>query len=181
MQSLAIVAFGFGLLVLQSTFAHLVPFDLFLPNPALAIVLYMGLHDYNASKGALLSFAIGYLLDTFAGSPMGLYTFVAVASFLISRVAALRLFLQGWIFEIILTFFLTLIGSALVLGLRALFDEDFGSLLTHLKIVVSRAAATALVAPLVFRAMKWIERVTARRKIDGNLARRRSEGRAARG
>lgn len=167
MQSLAIVGLAFALLVLQSTFAHLVPFDLIVPNAALAVILYMGLHDYNAARGALISFAIGYLMDSFAGSPMGLHTFVAVAIFLVSRVAALRLFLQGWLFEILLSLALALLTSALLLGLRILFDEDFGSLLIHLKIVVSRAVATALVAPLVFRAMATLERATARRRSDG--------------
>jgi len=170
-QTVGILVFGFALLVLQSTFAHLIPVDLVVPNAALAIILYMGLHDYNLTRGVLISFALGYLMDAFAGSPMGLHTFVAVAVFLVSRVAALRLFLQGWIFEIILTFFLALLASSLVLGLRALFDKDFGSLLIHLKIVVSRAVATALVAPLVFRVMTWIERITARRKIEGKVIR----------
>lgn len=171
MQSVAIVVFGFLALVLQSTFAHLVPLDLVVPNAALGIILYMGLHDYNVTRGVLISFILGYLMDAFAGSPMGLHTVVAVAVFLISRVAALRLFLQGWIFEIILTFFLALLASAMVLGLRALFDEDFGSLLIHLKIVVSRAVATAVVAPVVFRVMTWIERITARRRTEGKVIR----------
>ena len=171
MQTVLIMVFGFLLLVIQSTFAHLVALDLFVPNAALAIILYMGLHDYNAARGAIMSFALGYLMDAFAGSPMGLFTFVAVAVFLISKVAALRLFLQGWIFEILLTFFLSLVASGMVLLVRALFDHDFGSLLTHVKIVVSRAVATALVAPLVFRAMGWLERMTARRKAEGKALR----------
>jgi len=166
-QSLAILILAFALLVLQSTFAHLVPLDYLVPNAALAVVLYMGLHDYNASRGALISFAIGYLMDSFAGSPMGLHTIVAVAIFLFSRVAALRLFLQGWLFEIILSFFLVLLASLLLLGLRLLFDEDFGSLLLHLKIVLSRAVATALVAPFVFRATGAVERLTAGRRGEG--------------
>jgi len=170
-QTVLIMVFGFLLLVIQSTFAHLVALDLFVPNAALAIILYMGLHDYNAARGAIMSFALGYLMDAFAGSPMGLFTFVAVAVFLISKVAALRLFLQGWIFEILLTFFLSLVASGMVLLVRALFDHDFGSLLTHVKIVVSRAVATALVAPLVFRAMGWLERMTARRKAEGKALR----------
>lgn len=171
MQSVAILLFAFLALVVQSTFAHLVPVDLAVPNAAMACILYMGLHDYNITKGVLISFVIGYLMDAFAGSPMGLHTFVAVAVFLISRVAALRLFLQGWIFEIILTFFLSLLASSMVLGLRALFDQDFGSLLIHLKIVVSRAVATAIVAPVVFRVMARIERITVRRKAEGKVIR----------
>jgi rod shape-determining protein MreD len=173
MQSIAIVLLGFFLLVLQSTFAHLVPFDMFIPSLSLPVILYMGLHDFNAARGALISFAIGYLMDVFAGSPMGLYTFVTVAIFLISRVAALRLFLHGWFFEILLTFLLALISSLLILFIRALFDKDFGSLLIHLEIVVSRAVATAIVSPLIFRITTWVNRVTQRK--------RGGEGRVIRG
>ncbi len=171
MRSVAIVVAAFLLLVLQSTFAHLVPLDYLVPNAALVVILYMGLHDYNASQGALIAFAIGYLLDSFAGSPMGLHTFVAVAIFLFSRFAALRLFMQGWIFEIAITFVLALVASALVLVIRALFDKDFGSLLIHIKIVMSRAVATAVLAPPVFRLVSWIERITARRKAESRVLR----------
>lgn len=173
MRSGAIIAAGFALLVLQSTFAQMMPWDMFVPSLSLPVVMYMGLHDYNPGKGALLSFALGYLMDVFAGSPMGLYTFVAVAVFLISRVAALRLFLQGWVFEIILVFVLALVSAFLILAVRALFDKDFGSLLIHLKIVTSRAVATAVVAPLIFRMMMWIDAKTPRS--------RTGEGRIMRG
>ena len=164
MRTLGTVVFAFFLLVLQSTFAHIVPWDKLVPNGALAIVLYMGLHDHDLERGAVVAFVIGYMMDAFAGSPIGLFTFVSVAVFLISKVASWRLFLQGWIFEIILAFFLALVAGGVILAIRALFDQDFGSLLSHIKIVVLRAAATALVAPFVFRGMRWIEQFSARTK-----------------
>lgn len=164
MQSALIILLGFLLLIAQSTLAHFVPWDVAIPSLGLPVVLYMGLHDFNAARGAIISFALGYLMDVFAGSPMGLHTLVTVAIFLISRVAALRLFLQGWVFEIILTFILALVSSLLILGLRALFDQDFGSLLIHLEIVTLRAVATAIVAPAIFRMGAWIEKITPQQK-----------------
>ncbi|MCP4606797.1 MAG: rod shape-determining protein MreD [Proteobacteria bacterium] len=164
MQSAAIILLSFFLLVVQSTFAHLVPWDMLVPSLSLPVVLFMGLHSYSATRGALISFAIGYLMDVFAGSPMGLHTLVTVAIFLISRVAALRLFLQGWIFEIILAFLLAFISSILILGIRALFDQDISGLLIHLEIVTSRAVATAIAAPVVFRLTAWVDRLTPRRR-----------------
>lgn len=172
MLSIAIVFFGFLLLVLQSTFALIVPFDLLVPNLALPVVLYMGLRDYPAWKGALLSFVLGYMMDVFAGSPMGLHTLVAVAIFLVSRVAALRLFLQGWVFEVVLTFVLSLIAGAMILTIRAIFDKDLSGLLIDLKIVTSRAVATALVAPLVFRVLTWLDRIVPQRRNEGRVVRR---------
>lgn len=175
MRTTGTILFAFLLLVLQSSFAHLVPWDMFVPNAALTVVLYMGLHDHDLGRGAIVSFSIGYMMDAFAGSPIGLFTFVSVAVFLISKLAAWRLFLQGWIFEIILAWFLVLVAGGVVLAIRALFDQDFGSLLSHAKIVGLRAGATALVAPFVFAGMRWIEQfsVTAKRNASrGKVIRR---------
>ncbi|MDJ0762349.1 MAG: rod shape-determining protein MreD [Myxococcota bacterium] len=158
------ILLAFLLLVVQATFAHLVPWDMLVPSLSLPLVIFLGLHEENLSRGALVSFAVGYLSDVFAGSPMGLHTLVTVAVFLISRVAALRLFLQGWIFEIVLAFLLALLSSMFILGIRALFDQDIGSLLIHLKIVTSRAAATAVAAPVVFRITAGIEKVAPKRR-----------------
>ena len=170
MQSALIIFLSFLLLVVQSTFAHLVPLDRVVPSLTLPVILYMGLHDFSAAKGALISFAIGYLTDVFAGSPMGLHTLVTVAIFLISRLAALRLFLQGWIFEIALTFLLALVSSLMILAVRALFDKDFGSLLIHLEIVFLRAVATAIAAPIIFRMTKRIEEIAPRKRTsDGRV------------
>lgn len=175
MRTTGTIIFAFILLVLQSVFAHMVPWDMFVPNAALTIVLYMGLHDHDLGRGALVSFVIGYMMDAFAGSPIGLFTFISVAVFLVSRVAAWRLFMQGWIFEIILAYFLAIVAGGMILAIRALFDQDFGSLLTHAKIVGLRAGATAVVAPFVFWGMRWIEQfsTTAKRNASrGKVIRR---------
>lgn len=156
----SIVLLAFLALVTQSTLAHIASIDMILPSLSLPIVLYMGLHNYNASRGALLSLVIGYLMDVFAGSPMGLYTFAAVVIFLVSRVAALRLFLHGWVFEIILTFFLALMSSLVIISIRAIFEKNFGDLLMQLKIVSLRSGATAITAPVVFRMIAWLEKIT---------------------
>jgi rod shape-determining protein MreD len=148
-----------------------VPLDAFVPSLCFPIVLYMSLHDHNTSRGVLLSFVIGYLMDAFAGSPIGLYTFVTVAIFLFSRIATLKLFLHGWIFEITLTFLLGLLSSFFVLIIRAVFDEDFSSLLIHIKIVVFRAGAGAVVAPFVFKIMNRIEKLTPHRRGEGIIGR----------
>ena len=128
------------------------------------ITQYIALHNYQSAHGAVLAFAIGYMTDVFAGSPMGLHTFITVAVFLVSRVAALRLFFQGWFFEIILVFLLALLSSTSLLLIRALFDKEFGGLLIHFKTVVSRSGATALMAPLIFGMTAWIDRVIPRRQ-----------------
>jgi rod shape-determining protein MreD len=163
-HSVAIILMSFLLLVIQASFAQVVALDMFIPSLSFPVVLYIALHDYNSAHGAVLAFAIGYLNDIFAGSPMGLHTFMTVAVFLICRIAALRLFFQGWIFEVILVFLLALGSRVLLLLLRALFDKDFGSLLLHFNIVVSRAGATAVVSPFIFGLTAWIDKAVPRRQ-----------------
>ena len=164
MHSIALILLSFVLLILQASFAQVSGYDMFIPSLSFPIVLYIALHDYNAAHGAVLAFAIGYLNDIFAGSPMGLHTFMTVSVFLVSRGAALRLFFQGWIFEVILVFLLAFASRVILLLLRALFDKDFGSLLLHFNIVVSRAGATAVAAPAVFAMAAWIDRSFPRRQ-----------------
>ena len=164
MHSIAIILLSFSMLIVQASFAQVTGLDMFIPSLSFPIVLYIALHDYNAAHGAVLAFAIGYLNDIFAGSPMGLHTFMTVSVFLVSRVAALRLFFQGWIFEVILVFLLAFVSRVILLLLRALFDKDFGSLLLHFNIVVSRAGATAVTAPVIFGMTAWIDKAFPRRQ-----------------
>lgn len=137
---------------------------MFIPSLSFPIVLYLALHDYNAAHGTILAFVIGYLTDIFAGSPMGLHTFTTVLVFLVARGAALRLFFQGWVFEVILVFLFAFASRILLLLLRALFDKDFDSLLLHFNIVISRAGATAVTAPLIFIMTSWINKTFPKRQ-----------------
>ncbi len=50
----------------------------------LALVVFLGLRAATL-EGAFAAFAIGYLLDVFTGRPTGLYPFLAVLTFLLTR------------------------------------------------------------------------------------------------
>lgn len=52
-----------------------------------AIVAFLSLRA-GLLEGALASYAVGYLLDLMSGRPTGLYTLLAVITFLLGRVAA---------------------------------------------------------------------------------------------
>ena len=96
MRNLAFILLAFALLVFESALASLIPFESVAPNLLLPIVIYLGVtHDVHLVRGAALSFILGYLLDSFCGSPMGLSTFVMVATYLLARGAGLRLFARG--------------------------------------------------------------------------------------
>ncbi|MEM9188726.1 MAG: rod shape-determining protein MreD [Myxococcota bacterium] len=173
MRNVGLIAFGIGLLVLQSTVATLLPIYAFAPNLLLPIVIYLGVkHDVHVVRGAAISFVLGYLLDAFCGSPMGLQTFTLVATFLLARFAGLRFFMRGPVFQIVLTFVVSILTGGMILALRAIFEQakpfptsTLGE--TGLTLLFP-AIATALLSPIIFRAVRWLEGWSSTKRDDRN-------------
>lgn len=169
MRSAAFVLLGFLLLVLQAAMAVLVPLEEWAPNPLLPMVIYLGVsNDVHVVRGAALSFVLGYLLDSFCGSPMGLQTFVMVASFLIARGAGLNLFTRGPLLQILTTFAFGLIAGVTIMALRAIFQppapfpiESIGDTVSML---VAGAVVTAVLAPPLFIAIRKMDSLVTRRR-----------------
>jgi rod shape-determining protein MreD len=169
MRNVALIALGFGLLVLQAALATFIPFPALAPNLLLPVVIFLGVtHEVHIVRGAALSFVFGYLFDSFTGSPMGLMTFVLVATFIVSRFAGLRLFLRGPIFQILLTFFVSILASGTILALRAIFEKPapfpVGTFGEHAMTLAIPATTTALVSPIIFMAVRRIESLATRRR-----------------
>lgn len=172
MRNVAFIALGFLILILQAAVSSLVPMRWLAPNLLLPVVIYLGVsHDIGIVRGAALSFVLGYLLDSFCGSPMGLQTFVMVATFMAARGAGLKFFLRGPLFQVGLTFGVGVGAGATVLALRAIFeppspfpvDEVWPTVVS----LVVPALVTAIFSPIVFAVA---------RRIDSALTRPREEG-----
>lgn len=195
MRNAGFLAFGFVLLVLQSALAAHVALHPFTPNLLLPIVIFLGVqHDVGILRGALTSFFLGYLLDEFCGSPMGLQTFVLVATFMVARGAGIRLFLRGSLFQVGLVFVASIVAGGTILALRAIFSpadpfpldmhatglagdvvallagagEDdaprVGNVVGMTLTLIGSAAITAVFAPAIFGAMRRIDALRARRR-----------------
>jgi len=169
MRSAAFVALGFLVLVVQAAVAVLVPLDEWAPNLLLPIVIYLGVaNDVHVVRGAALSFVLGYLLDSFCGSPMGLQTFVMVASFLIARGAGLSLFTRGPLLQMLTIFVFCLLAGGTILALRGIFEPPapfplpaFGHTVFSL---TAGAAVTAVLSPLLFVAIRKMDSLVTRRR-----------------
>lgn len=200
MKNTLFVATALVLLLLQSAASTLLPLHPFVPNILLPMVLYLGVTpDVTLARGSTLAFVLGVLADELTGAPLGLDTFLYVASFLLTRVAGLRLFLRGVPFQIAATSGIAVVASGAMLALCAIFEppEAFplamppaglaggiaevllgdevplvGSAMHVVSVIVATGLATGLVSPLVYAATRRVEAVTAR-------ARRSPEGGAA--
>lgn len=159
---IALVVFGFLLLVVQSALATATPVLAYAPNLLLPITIYLGVSaDVSLVRGSLICFVLGYAYDAFCGSPMGLQTFVTVASFMAARGAGLRLFPQGPVFQILLTAVMAILSGGTILALRAIFERP-GPFATrdaaqNLAVMLRYALSTALLSPLVFWGARRIE------------------------
>jgi len=121
------------------------------PDLALPLVVFVGVHEPSMAKGALFAFAIGYAHDILAGAPVGLFTFVSVAVWWLSRIAGVRLTAQTWLTRVSLGFVFSVIEGALLLVLLAVFGNDNRRPVELSSIVLPHAVATGLCSPLLFR------------------------------
>ena len=176
MTSLLLVAFGFLLLVLETALSTLLPMHGFAPNLMLPIAIYLGVSaESHILRGALISFMLGYLLDSFCGSPMGLQTFVLTASFMVARGTGLRLFPRGPAFQVLLTFLMAIGFGATVLSLRAIFEQPSvlglnESARETVITLVQSAIATAVTSPLIFAGTRRIISIGALKREEQTVA-----------
>jgi rod shape-determining protein MreD len=154
---------GLLLLVIQGNLHRVlghIPLAGITPNLILPLIVFMGVHEYSVVRGATLAFALGYALDLFAGAPVGLFTFITVAIFVLSRAAGVRLAAQTILTQLALAFGFALFESVTVLMLVAIFGRDPHSPRALLSLVLPHATATAVVSPLVFRIAERLHQAT---------------------
>src|SRR5262252_7471500 len=149
MRNTAFLALGIALLIVQSNLFRIIG-RLHVagatPSLLLPLVVFMGVHEYSIARGAALSFTLGYLLDIFAAAPVGLFTFITVATFVVSRAAGVRLAAQTLITKIALALVFALVQGVLIVVLSAIFGNDPARPRALALLVLPHAVATAIVA-----------------------------------
>lgn len=130
------------------------------PNLTLPLIVFTGVHEYSLLRGVALAVTLGYALDLFAAAPVGLFTFVSVATFLLSRFAGLRLAAQTTLPQLALAFLFALTQGVLVVVLLAIFGKNPYGARALTAILLPHAVSTALVSPLVFRLAARVHRAT---------------------
>lgn len=130
------------------------------PNLLLPLIVFTGVHEYSLSRGAMLAFVLGYAFDLFAAAPVGLFTFASVASFVIARIAGVRLAAQTVITQLALAFAFALTEGVMVMVLVAIFHKDPYVARAMVPRLLPSAIATALAAPLVFRLAERVHNAT---------------------
>src|SRR5208282_3970128 len=154
MRNAAFLAAGLALLLVQANLFRLTGwFNVpgLVPSLILPLILFMGVHEYSLTRGATVSFLLGYATDLIGIAPIGLYTFTYVALFLMARVLGVRLAAQTMMMQITLVVAFTLVHSFMILVLLAIFGRDAYVPRTLYLLAIPHVLATGAAAPLVFR------------------------------
>jgi len=154
MRNTAFLAVGIGLLFVQSVLFWALgwlPLSGVTPSLSLPLIVFMGVHEYSLARGAALACVFGYGLDLLAAAPVGLFTFVSVATFVLARAAGVRLAAQHIITQVPLAFVFSVVQSVMVLVLLAIFGRNPHGARDMLSLVLPHAIATAVFSPVIFR------------------------------
>jgi rod shape-determining protein MreD len=81
------VVLALALLTVESVVVRYLGFSIVRIDVTVAIVAFLALRA-GTLEGAVSAYGVGYLLDLTSGQPTGLYTFLAVFTFLLGRLAA---------------------------------------------------------------------------------------------
>ena len=124
---------------------------------SLILVIYAGFY-LNSTKGGILAFVFGFVLDCISGSVTGLFTFYYVLVFFISRMISFRVYSEGVLFIMVFTFF-----SALSEGLFIIFLYKFVYGLNifskTFNLFVLQALMAGVLSPAVFTILNYFERI----------------------
>ncbi|MDC3958329.1 hypothetical protein [Polyangium jinanense] len=163
MRNTAFLAVGVALLIIQSNLYRLIgrlQIAGITPSLLLPLVVFMGVHEYSIARGAALAFLLGYLLDLFSAAPIGLFTFITVATFVVARAAGVRLAAQTLLTKVALAFAFALLEGVLIVVLTAIFGTDTARPRALATLVAPHAIGTAIFAPLVFSLAERVHQAT---------------------
>ncbi len=152
MKDAVVIVTGYLLVAMQGVMHQWIPFSAFVPDLVIPFILYLGIIDFGAARGAALAFVLGYFFDANSASPVGVHLFVIPATYLLYRFIHHKLLLSGTVFVIAMTFAATLTASLLIVGMRTLFERSIMSWNAVLVTIPLHSVATAVFSPVVF----WI-------------------------
>ena len=155
---LALAAAGVAAMLLQTGVFPALPYLPVRPDLILVLAGYLGVRHHNAG-GALGAFTLGYFLDTFSGTILGMQAFAISAAYVAMTIMARHLWMERG-----LPLMATVFVGGCVQGLAAVAVAALVATRAPVWQHVVRygfleAAAAALVAPAVFRCVTWEKRL----------------------
>jgi rod shape-determining protein MreD len=154
---------GLGLVLVQTTFLHLLPLGPIVPDLILVLCVYWGLN--HPTVGAVLgSFLLGYSVDVFSSPVLGLNAFAMSLVFLAVYLSSRCIWIHNPVMSAAVVFAASWIKGAALILVGTLFLAAEGLWIGVLKYIFLEALVAAVLAPWAFsllrRGQKMLEEVT---------------------
>lgn len=114
MKQLGLIFLAVCLLTLEGALGHLLRLEILRPDPILPLVIFLALRPGVA--GAVTTFSLGLIADSFAGTPLGMSAIIYLIIWGLVRLASAyllpdrKLVQYGLLFAMSLVFYLALMG-----------------------------------------------------------------------
>ncbi len=160
-------------LAIQTTVSRWLPLSALVPDLVLVLAVDLGLRHRRA-LAPIMAFAMGYAMDAFSGSQLGLNTFAVTLTYLVAYEVGVHTSATGAEAGAVLVFVAVLIQSlgGFLLSTQFRAPDQLGVLLPA---ALLQATVTAVIAPPVFRVTAGLRRLL------GLSQERRTRGWASRG
>jgi rod shape-determining protein MreD len=144
---------GIFLILLQSTFLHLLPFGPVVPDLVLVLCVYLGLHHPTVGA-AIGSFVLGYAVDVVSSRLLGVNAFAMTLVFLAVYFSSRTIWLHHPVVSSLIVLFAAVVkGLALILVWVVLLSTE-GFWLGAVRYIIMEALLAAVLAPLVFALLR---------------------------
>jgi len=147
---------GIFLILLQSTFLHLLPFGPVVPDLVLVLCVYLGLHHPTVGA-AVGSFVLGYSIDVVSSRLLGLNAFAMTLVFLSVYFSSRSIWLHHPVVSSLIVLFAALIKGVALILLWVVFLSTEGFWSGAARYIIMEALLAAALAPLVFSLLRRSE------------------------
>lgn len=152
---LILPVFSLLLIVFQTTVLDLFFLGKIELEVSLILVVWAGFH-LDVVKGGILSFVLGFFLDCITGSMTGLFMFIYVVIFSLSKIVSLRVYAEGIVFIIGFTFICIFSkGIITVLIYKFIYSVDISH--NILRIFLPQALIAGVLSPALFSMFDRLE------------------------
>lgn len=140
---------GIVFLSLQTTILNFSPHIPVKPDLIIIMVAYLGIFQ-GPGRGLFLAATLGYLVDILSGGITGMFTFLRIATFFLTKLVCENLYLKSVLSQTILIIILSIIDGILLLSTLYLFSSVENLWIFVARFLPLHAVLTGIFGPLIF-------------------------------
>lgn len=146
-------------MLLQTTVAAaLTPVTEVVPNLVLVLAVYLGLRHHGVG-GVAGAFLLGYFLDTFSGTLLGVHAAACTAAYVVAYLIARTLWTEDGLPAMMVVFLAALVHTVVAHGVVVLVDRAWPGWAVVVRRGLLQAVLATAVTPWMFRLVHWERRL----------------------